>query len=45
MLGAILIFVTITTAIIVPIILALCKAAKDADEALEHPERINIKGD
>lgn len=45
MLGVILIFVIITTAIMVPITLALCKAAKKADEALEHPERINLKGD
>lgn len=46
MLAIILILTIITIGIMVPIMtLALCMAAKEADEALEHPERINIKGD
>lgn len=45
MLGVILIFVIITIAIMVPITLALCKSAKKADEVLEHPERIDLKGE
>lgn len=46
MLAIILILTIITIAIMVPIMkLAVCNAAKEKDEALEHPERIAIKGD
>jgi len=46
MLGMILILTIITTAVMVPAMKwALCKAAKEADDALEHPERINMKGE
>jgi type II secretory pathway pseudopilin PulG len=37
-----LITLLIATAVIT---LALCKAAGKADESLEHPERINLKGE
>lgn len=46
MLAIIVIFTIITIGIMVPIMtLALCRAAKEVDEVLEHPERINIKGE
>lgn len=46
MLAMIFILTIITIAVIVPIMTsALCNAAKEADEALEHPERIKLKGE
>lgn len=46
MLAMILILTIITTTIMVTIMtLALCRTAKEADEALEHPERISMKGE
>jgi glucose uptake protein GlcU len=37
-LGVLAVIVIVTT-------LALCEAAREEDESLEHPERITLKGD
>lgn len=42
----VIIFTIITTAVMIPAMTwALCNASKEADNALEHPDRINLKGE